>query len=195
MRDPAYAAASASPVNVPNALSAARIALVPVLVWVLFTEPNFDGSMLAATLFGIASVTDVIDGHLARSRGLVTEVGKVLDPLADKLMVVSVLLSLVVLGQAPLWAVAIILGREVAVSVLRSRASKRGGVEVGARPLGKLKMALQVTLVLVLLAAPDPGAAGVLALLYTTVAVTVISGVDITLAMRRKGPAWSTAGS
>ena len=186
MRDPALTAADESPVNVPNALSAARIALVPVLVWVLFAETNYDGSMLAAALFGIASITDVVDGHLARSRGLVTEVGKVLDPLADKLMVSSVLLSLVVLGQAPLWAVGIILGREVAASVLRSRASKRGGREVGARPLGKLKMALQVTLVLVLLAAPDPGAAGVLALLYTTVAVTVISGLDIAVAMRRK---------
>ena len=195
MRDPAYAA-SESPVNVPNALSAARIALVPVLIWVLFAETNYDGSMLAAALFAIASITDVVDGHLARSKGLVTEVGKVLDPLADKLMVVSVLLSLVVLGQAPWWAVTIILGREVAVSVLRSRASRRGGCEVGARPLGKLKMALQVTLVLVLLVAPDPHAPGVLALLYTTVAVTVISGLDIALAMRRHTrPAWSIAGS
>jgi CDP-diacylglycerol--glycerol-3-phosphate 3-phosphatidyltransferase len=195
VRDPALAAAEASPVNVPNALSAARIALVPVLVWVLFAETNFDGSTLAAALFAIASITDVIDGHLARSRGLVTEVGKVLDPLADKLMVVSVLLSLVVLGRAPLWAVAIILGREVAVSVLRSRAAKRGGVEVGARPLGKLKMGLQVLLVLVLLATPEPDAAAVLTLLYATVAVTVISGVDNAVHMRRRKPAWSTAGS
>jgi CDP-diacylglycerol--glycerol-3-phosphate 3-phosphatidyltransferase len=194
MRDPAYA--EASPVNVPNALSAARIALVPVLIWVLFAETNYDGSMLAAALFAIASITDVVDGHLARTRGLVTEVGKVLDPLADKLMVVSVLLSLVVLGQAPFWAVGLILGREVAVSVLRSRASRRGGVEVGARPLGKAKMALQVTLVLVLLAAPDPSAAGVLALLYATVAVTVVSGLDIALHMRRgRRPAWSIAAS
>jgi CDP-diacylglycerol--glycerol-3-phosphate 3-phosphatidyltransferase len=175
-------------VNVPNALSAARIALVPVLLWILFTDPD-GGSKLAAALFAIASVTDVIDGHLARSRGLVTEVGKVLDPLADKLMVVSVLLSLVVLDRVPFWAVAVILGREVAVSVLRSRASKRGGCEVGARPLGKMKMALQVVLVLVLLGAPDPQAAGVLALLYTTVGVTAISGLDIALHLRRRRPA------
>ena len=195
MRDPAYAAGDESPVNVPNALSAARIALVPVLVWVLFAETNYDGSMLAAALFAIASITDVIDGHLARSRGLVTEVGKVLDPLADKLMVVSVLLSLVVLERVPFWAVAIILGREVAVSVLRSRASKRGGCEVGARPLGKMKMALQVALVLVLLAAPDPDAAGVLALLYTTVGVTAVSGLDIALSLRRQRSRRSTAGS
>ena len=193
MRDPASSlAAEANPVNVPNALSAARIALVPVLLWILFADPD-GGSMTAAALFLLASVTDVVDGHLARSRGLVTEVGKVLDPLADKLMVVSVLLSLVVLDRVPFWAVAVILGREVAVSVLRSRASKRGGCEVGARPLGKLKMALQVALVLVLLAAPDAQASGVLALLYVTVGVTAISGLDIALHLRRRRPARAAA--
>jgi CDP-diacylglycerol--glycerol-3-phosphate 3-phosphatidyltransferase len=186
MRDPGLPYATASPVNVPNALSAARIALVPVLLWLLFAETSYDGSALAATLFAIASITDVIDGHLARTRGLVTEVGKVLDPLADKLMVVSVLVSLALLERVPWWAVVIILGREVAVSVLRSRASKRGGTEVGARPLGKIKMGLQVVLVLVLLAAPDPGAAGALALLYVTVAVTAFSGLDAALAMRAR---------
>ena len=194
MADPASSLA-ASPVNVPNALSAARIALVPVLLWILFADPH-GGSFVAAALFGIASITDIVDGHLARTRGLVTEVGKVLDPLADKLMVVSVLLSLVVLDRVPLWAVAVILGREIAVSVLRSRASKRGGVEVGARPLGKLKMALQVLLVLVLLGAPDPGAAAVLALLYVTVGVTAVSGLDIAVSLhRQRRPTWSAAGS
>jgi CDP-diacylglycerol--glycerol-3-phosphate 3-phosphatidyltransferase len=190
MPDPATSfAAEASPVNVPNALSAARIALVPVLLWILFADPD-GGSTTAAALFAIASITDVVDGHLARTRGLVTEVGKVLDPLADKLMVVSVLLSLVLLDRVPFWAVLIILGREIAVSVLRSRASKRGGTEVGARPLGKLKMAMQVLLVLVLLGASDPEAAGVLALLYATVAVTALSGLDIALHLRRRRPAW-----
>jgi CDP-diacylglycerol---glycerol-3-phosphate 3-phosphatidyltransferase len=182
--DPAGSiAAEASPVNVPNALSAARIALVPVLLWILFTDPN--GSIVAAALFLLASATDIVDGHLARSRGMVTEVGKVLDPLADKLMVVSILLSLVWLDRVALWAVAIILGREIAVSVLRSRASRRGGHEVGARPLGKFKMALQVLLVVVLLGAPDPQAPAVLALVYATVAVTFVSGVDIALHLRR----------
>jgi CDP-diacylglycerol--glycerol-3-phosphate 3-phosphatidyltransferase len=185
--------AAPSPVNVPNALSAGRIVLVPVLVAVLAAQPR--GSLLAAGLFALASLTDILDGHLARTKKLVTDLGKVLDPLADKLMVVSVLVSLALLDRVAAWVVVVILGREVAVSVLRSRASKRGGTEVGARPLGKLKMALQVTLVLVLLAAPDPAAAGVLALLYTTVAVTVISGLDIALHMRRGRPAWSTAAS
>jgi CDP-diacylglycerol---glycerol-3-phosphate 3-phosphatidyltransferase len=196
MRDPfGLDVAEDNPVNVPNALSAARIALVPVLIWVLFAETPYDGSALAATLFAIASITDVIDGHLARSKGLVTEVGKVLDPLADKLMVSSVLISLAVLGQMPAWAVVVILGREVAVSIVRSRASKRGQVEVGARALGKLKMGLQVLLVLVLLVAPDPSAGPVLALLYVTVAVTVVSGLDAALAMRPRSSRWSNAAS
>ncbi len=180
MADPAVHAAP-SPVNVPNALSAARILLVPVLLVVLIEQP--EGSLLAAALFAAASLTDILDGHLARTKSLVTDLGKVLDPLADKLMVVSVLVLLVALDRVALWAVAIILGREVVVSLLRSRAVRRGR-DVSARPLGKLKMALQVTLVLVLLAAPDPTAAGVLALLYTTVAVTVVSGLDIAFAIR-----------
>jgi CDP-diacylglycerol--glycerol-3-phosphate 3-phosphatidyltransferase len=183
-----YAQGATSPVNVPNALSAARIALIPVLLWYLFADPN--GSLTAAVLFALASVTDVVDGHLARSRGLVTELGKVLDPLADKLMVVSVLLSLVVLDRVPAWAVAVILGREVVVSVLRSRASRRGGTEVGARPLGKMKMAFQVALGLVLLAAPDANAAAVLTLLYATVSVTVVSGIDNAVHLLRPRRAW-----
>lgn len=156
-----------------------------MLLWLVFAETPFDGSAVAAAIFAAASLTDIADGHLARSKGLVTELGKVLDPLADKLMVVSVLLSLVLLDRAPLWAVAVILGREAWVSVLRSRASRRGGCEVGARPLGKVKMGLQVALVLVLLAAPDPGAAGVLALLYATVAITAVSGIDMAVHIRR----------
>ena len=169
--------------NVPNALSCARIALVPVLLWVLFTEPN--GSTTAAALFALASITDVADGHIARTQGLVTSVGKVLDPLADKLMVVSVLLSLVVLDRVPAWAVAVILGREVLVSVLRSRASRKG-FEVGARPLGKIKMGLQVALVLVLLGVPDIESLPVDLLLYATVAITVMSGADAATNLRRR---------
>ena len=176
------AAADPSQVNVPNARSAARIALIPVLLWVLFTEPN--GSTTAAALFALASITDIADGHIARSRQLVTPLGKVLDPLADKLMVISVLASLVILDRVPAWAVAVILGREVFVSVVRSRASQRG-CEVGARPLGKVKMGMQVLLVLVLLYAPDPTAAAVDVLLYSTVLITLMSGLDFAAAIRR----------
>jgi CDP-diacylglycerol---glycerol-3-phosphate 3-phosphatidyltransferase len=182
--------AAASPVNVPNALSAARIALVPALLWVLIAQPH--GSLLAASLFLLASLTDALDGHIARSQGLVTDLGKVLDPLADKLMVVSVLVSLAALDRVAWWVVAVILGREVVVSVLRSRAAARGGCDVGARPLGKLKMTLQVAMVIALLAAPDPGAIGVVALVWATVAVTLVSGADCAWHLRRR-PAPATA--
>jgi CDP-diacylglycerol--glycerol-3-phosphate 3-phosphatidyltransferase len=181
-----------SPVNVPNALSLGRILLVPVLVLVLVDEP--EGSILAAALFAGASLTDILDGHLARTKQLVTDLGKVLDPLADKLMVVSVLVSLAVLDRVSGWVVAIILGREVAVSVMRSRAARDGRV-VAARTLGKVKMGLQVAMVLVLLAAPDPGAPLVQLLVGATVAVTLVSGADCALHMRRRRPAWSIAGS
>ena len=182
MADPAVHAAP-SPVNVPNALSAVRILLVPVLLVVLIEQP--EGSLLAAALFAAASLTDILDGHLARTKSLVTDLGKVLDPLADKLMVVSVLVLLVALDRVALWAVAIILGREVVVSLLRSRAVRRGR-DVSARPMGKIKMGLQVLMVLVLLAAPDPSALGVELLVLATVAATVISGADVALGLRRR---------
>ncbi len=179
--------AQPSPVNVPNALSAGRILLVPVLVLVLVAEPR--GSLVAAALFALASLTDILDGHLARSRKLVTDLGKVLDPLADKLMVVSVLVSLAMLDRVAAWVVAVILGREVAVSVLRSRAAREGR-DVAARPLGKVKMGFQVAMVLVLLAAPDPTAEPVLLLVAATVFVTILSGLDCAAhMMRRTAPA------
>jgi CDP-diacylglycerol---glycerol-3-phosphate 3-phosphatidyltransferase len=183
--------AAPSPLNVANALSAARIALVPVLLVVLMTRPH--GSLLAAALFGLASITDALDGHLARSQGLVTELGKVLDPLADKLMVVSVLVSLALLDRVAIWVVAVILGREVAVSLLRARAAREGR-DVSARPLGKVKMGLQVLMVLVLLAAHDPTASAVQLIVLVTVAVTVVSGIDCAVHMLRR-PRSSAAAS
>jgi CDP-diacylglycerol---glycerol-3-phosphate 3-phosphatidyltransferase len=183
--------AAPSPVNVPNALSAARIALVPVLLFVLMTRPH--GSLLAASLFALASITDALDGHLARSQGLVTDLGKVLDPLADKLMVVSVLVTLAMLDRVAWWVVALILGREVAVSLLRTRAAREGR-DVSARPLGKVKMGLQVLMVFLLLAAHDPSAPTVETIVLVTVAVTVVSGIDCAVHMLRR-PRWSTAAS
>ena len=183
MAEPVLEGAAPSPGNVPNALSAARIALIPVLLVVLVQQPR--GSMLAAALFLAASLTDILDGHLARTRKLVTDLGKVLDPLADKLMVVSVLLFLVALDRVAAWAVVVILGREVVVSWLRSRAQRRG-CDVAARPLGKAKMGLQVLMVLGLLAAPDPDALAVQVLVVATVATTVVSGADAAWHMRRR---------
>ena len=145
--------------NLPNSITLGRIFLVPLLVVVLLT--SFDGrqvlgisnEMLGAAIFGLASLTDWLDGFLARRRGQVTGIGQWMDPLADKLLVTAALISLVQLGRAPAWMVAVILGREFSVTVLRSMIHARGQ-SLPASPLGKIKMAAQVTAILLLILAP-----------------------------------------
>lgn len=142
--------------NLPNTLTVIRIFLVPLLVVVLLTK--FEGravggvhvEFVAAAIFGLASLTDWLDGYLARRRQQITWVGQVLDPIADKLLISATLISLVQIDLAPAWMVAVIIGREIAVTGLRSVALSRGLI-VPASPLGKLKMATQVTAVLLLL--------------------------------------------
>jgi CDP-diacylglycerol--glycerol-3-phosphate 3-phosphatidyltransferase len=142
--------------NLPNTLTVIRIVLVPLLVVVLLTK--FEGravagmhiEFVAAAIFGLASLTDWLDGYLARRRQQVTWVGQVLDPLADKLLISATLVSLVQIGLAPAWMVAVIIGREFAVTGLRSLAFSRGLI-VPASSLGKLKMVTQVVAVLLLL--------------------------------------------
>ncbi len=142
--------------NLPNSLTVARIFLVPLLVVVLLTK--FEGravfgvhvEFVAAAIFGIASLTDWLDGYLARRRQQITWVGQVLDPIADKLLISATLVSLVQLDLAAAWMVAVIIGREFAVTGLRSLAFSRGLI-IPASPLGKLKMASQVVAVLLLL--------------------------------------------
>jgi len=169
-------------VNVPNGLSLARILIVPVLVAIIVASP--DGSLLACGLFAAGALTDVLDGHIARSRGLITPLGKLFDPLADKLLVVGALVALVIADRLPWWVVAVIVGREVMVTFMRSSAARRGRI-LPADGLGKLKMGLQVAMVLVLLAVPDPQAAPVTVLVAATVAATVISGGRYALRWRR----------
>ena len=146
--------------NLPNALTLARIFLVPLLVVALMTE--FEGRLIlgirkelvAAAIFGVASLTDWLDGYLARRRKQVTALGQLLDPIADKLLVTGALVSLVQMGLAPAWMVAAIIGRELAVTGLRSIAYSRG-VTIAASPLGKLKMASQVVAILLLILGKD----------------------------------------
>ena len=142
--------------NLPNSLTIARIFLVPVLVSVLLTK--FEGrlvlglpvELVAAAIFGVASVTDWLDGYLARRRNQVTALGQVLDPLADKLLISATLISLVQLGLASAWMVGVIIGREIAVTGLRNLAYSRG-LAMPASGLGKLKMASQVIAILLLI--------------------------------------------
>jgi CDP-diacylglycerol---glycerol-3-phosphate 3-phosphatidyltransferase len=146
-------------INLPNALSLIRIVLVPLLVVVLLTPPrSWDWTgvhtdIMGAAIFGLASLTDLLDGWLARRNRQITTLGQWLDPLADKLLVTGALISLVQLERAPAWMVAIIVGRELAVTGLRSVATSRG-VAMPASDLGKRKMAAQVTAILGLLLAP-----------------------------------------
>jgi CDP-diacylglycerol---glycerol-3-phosphate 3-phosphatidyltransferase len=142
--------------NLPNALTLTRIFLVPLLVVVLLTK--FPGQqilgipkeLVAAGIFGLASLTDWLDGYLARRRGQVTALGQMLDPIADKLLTSAAFISLVQLGLAPAWMVAVVIGRELAVTGLRSVASSRGH-SFGASSLGKAKMVSQVAAILLLI--------------------------------------------
>jgi CDP-diacylglycerol---glycerol-3-phosphate 3-phosphatidyltransferase len=165
----------APPLNVANAVTVMRIALVAPLVWLLMATPR--GSTIAAVAFLVLAASDALDGYLARKRGLVTTLGKLLDPIADKLLVGGALVALVDTGRLPFAAAAIILGREALVSALRWVAYRRGRV-VAANVLGKVKMGLQVVMV-VALAAFGGSASPVLdVLVVATVAVTVISGLS-----------------
>jgi CDP-diacylglycerol--glycerol-3-phosphate 3-phosphatidyltransferase len=171
----------------PNALTVARVLVVPPLV--LFVLQSQDGSSLAAaTLFAAAALTDALDGHLARSRDSVTTFGKIADPIADKLLVGAALVSLVAVERLAAWIAVVIMAREIAVSGLRAVAGREGLV-ISASRFGKAKMAVQVVTILALIAAPDATAAWLQTLLYLTVAVTVASGVDYFVAFRRRGPA------
>ena len=149
------------PLNLPNALTVVRMVLAPLLVVVLLTE--FEGrqvlglsrELAGAGIFAIASLTDWLDGYIARRRRQITWLGQILDPIADKLLVSAALISLVQLGHAPAWMVAIIIGREFAITGLRSLAYNRG-ITIPASRLGKTKMASQVATVLVLIVGAGP---------------------------------------
>jgi len=149
-----------SRINLPNALTLARIFLVPLLVVVLLTK--FEGrlifgirkELIGAAIFGLASLTDWLDGYLARRRKQVTPLGQVMDPLADKLLVTAALISLVQMGLAPAWMAAVIICRELAVTALRSLAYSRG-VAIPASGWGKLKMMAEVIAILLLILGRD----------------------------------------
>jgi CDP-diacylglycerol--glycerol-3-phosphate 3-phosphatidyltransferase len=172
------------PLNIPNSLTLVRILLVPVLIVALTGEVS-GGSTLAAIVFAVAALTDGLDGYIARSRKAVTTFGKVMDPVADKLMVAAALLSLVSLHKVAPWVAMLVIAREFAVSGLRIAAGARG-VVIPASGLGKLKTIVQVAAVLALIAAPDVKDAWVQALVYAMVLITVVSGADYFLNFRRE---------
>lgn len=128
--------------DLPNLITLARIALIPlVLIWIDNYSPRY--SALACVIFLVAALSDALDGYLARRMGLVTVVGKFLDPLADKLIVLATLVVLVAKGRVPAWLVVVLMSRELAVTGLRAIASSEGLV-IAAGQWGKVKTALQL---------------------------------------------------
>lgn len=128
--------------NLPNSLSLVRVMTSPVLV-LLLLYPGRTLSVFSAAVFVLVCATDWLDGYLARKRGTVTSLGKFLDPLADKLLITTAFIMLIPLGRIPAWVVALIIGRELAVTGLRAVASDMG-VVIAASQLGKLKTVLQI---------------------------------------------------
>lgn len=169
--------------NVPNVLTVLRILLVPVLVVALLDgTPN--GDLLAAIVFVLASATDFVDGWLARSRNSITTFGKLMDPIADKLLVIGALLTLVSLDRLAAWVAMVIIAREFAVTAMRAAAGQQG-VVIPAGTFGKVKTAFQVVTILALIAV-DGSPLWVDLMVYATVAVTVLSGIDYFFGIRRQ---------
>jgi CDP-diacylglycerol--glycerol-3-phosphate 3-phosphatidyltransferase len=173
---------AASAWNVANALTVLRLVLVPVFVVALLHDGGDSAAwrVLAATVFAVASVTDRVDGQLARRRGLVTDFGKIADPIADKALIGAALIGLSVLGELPWWVTVVVLIREIGVTGLRLVVI-RHGVMPASRG-GKVKTLVQ-SLAIGLLVLPTEGWLNTAALVVMGVAVvvTVVTGVDYVL--------------
>ncbi len=168
-------------VNVANVLTAARFALVPVFIILLVKagHPGSTGWRLAAlAAFGVASVTDLFDGILARSRGLVTDFGKIADPIADKALTGAALITLTVLGELPWWVTALIMVREIGVTALRFAVLRRG--VIAASTGGKLKTVLQIAAICLYLLPPtlSPPAIIEQVVMGAALVVTLVTGAD-----------------
>jgi CDP-diacylglycerol--glycerol-3-phosphate 3-phosphatidyltransferase len=171
-------------VNLPNLLTLSRLAAIPVLMALLLVRfPGHD--QLAAALFVVSSLTDTLDGQIARRRAMVSDLGKFLDPLADKLLVLSVLIVLVQEGLVAAWVVVVIFSRELLITILRSVGASQGRV-ISAAPLGKTKTVTQMAAVaLLILQRPYPGLVLVAAVAVAVAVVfTIVSGIDYLVRFR-----------
>ncbi len=178
----ARSAARASVWNVPNGLTVLRVLLVPAFAWLLVTQGGDDTALRwwAAVVFVVAMATDWIDGELARRQGLVTDFGKIADPIADKALIGSAFIGLSALGELTWWVTLLVMTREVGITVLRFVVIRQGVIPASRG--GKLKTVLQA-LALVLLIVPLGGVWQVLGLVVMGVAVlvTVVTGIDYVL--------------
>jgi len=179
-------------VNAANALTVLRLALVPIFVACLLAGgPGW--RVVAFIAFGVASVTDLLDGRIARRRGLITDFGKIADPIADKALTGSALVTLSALGELSWWVTAVILAREICVTLLRFWVIRRG--VIAASRGGKLKTLLQV-LAIALYVLPGPPALLREVVMAAAVAVTVVTGIDYgvrAVRLHRRPPAGAGA--
>lgn len=181
------AAPGPSAVNVPNGLTLLRLALVPVFV-LLLVSGSTSSRIAACIVFGVASVTDLLDGELARRRGLVTDFGKIADPIADKALTGSALITLSALSELTWWVTGVILVREVGVTLLRLWVIRHGVIPASRG--GKIKTVLQIVAVglYILPVSIEPARAVVMTI---TVVVTLVTGGDYVVRasqLRRRVP-------
>ena len=167
--------------NLPNSITVGRIAVIPIVIWMLWDEPTLYEHFTAWFLFVGAMLTDILDGWLARRMNLVSPMGAYLDPMADKLMVTTVLVMLIPIGWVPAWIVVVLLCRELAITGLRGIASQQNLV-LSASTLGKVKTSFQSTSIGFLLWhvetwGIDPHSAGIV-LLYIATLFALISGAE-----------------
>jgi len=170
--------------NLPNLLTLSRLVAIPLLMALLLVRfPGHDQA--AAALFVVFSFTDTLDGQIARRRGMVSDLGKFLDPLADKLLVLSVLIVLVQEGLVAAWVVVVIFSRELLITILRSVGASQGHV-IGAAPLGKTKTVTQMAAVaLLILQRPYPDLVPIAAIAVAVAVVfTIVSGIDYMVRFR-----------
>jgi CDP-diacylglycerol---glycerol-3-phosphate 3-phosphatidyltransferase len=160
--------------NAANALTVLRLVLVPVFV-VLLLGGGTGGRIAAFAVFLIASVTDLLDGRIARQRGLITDFGKIADPIADKALTGAALVTLSALGELPWWVTAVILARELGVTALRFWVIRRG--VIAASRGGKIKTLLQV-LAIALYVLPGPPGIVRAVVMGLALVVTVVTGAD-----------------
>lgn len=173
--------------NLPNVLTLSRLGLIPVFVALSALDGSPSVAIVTAAVFGVASLTDWLDGYMARRRQQITDLGKLLDPVADKILVLAALVVLVEADRAPGWIVIILLAREFAVTALRAVAAI-GGQVIPADNLGKLKMGVQTAAVLVLIlepALPEWSHPLGLALLVLATILALVSASQYALAYSR----------
>lgn len=166
--------------NLPNGITIIRIVAIPVLV-ILLLYPEELYRVLTAIIFFLAAITDTIDGYIARSRGMVTTLGKFLDPLADKLLIVTALIALIPARDVPVWMVIVIVGREIAVTGLRGIAVSQG-IVIAASQLGKYKTFFEGGAVFFLILAGNYFSVSFryvgMVLLWIALIIAVVSAVD-----------------